>query len=320
MLRPLFIGLSKASWAQRTIVSWGFARRAARRFVAGEQAEDAIEAVRQLNLHKVNASLDHLGENTSSENDALAASAEIIALLETIRRSGVRSNVSIKLSQIGLALDGGLCRAQLGAILERARNLSSFVRIDMEDSSLTERTLGHYFWAIEQGYGDHTGIVLQSYLYRSAKDLESVLERGGRVRLCKGAYQEPEQAAFPRKADVDLNYDQLALRLLRTALTDSAAVLSADGRTPPIPAFATHDQARIDYIRKAVRELGLPKTAVEFQMLYGIRRDLQSALSSEGFPVRVYVPYGTHWYPYFMRRLAERPANIWFFISNYFRN
>ena len=320
MLRSLFIGLSKASWAQRTIVSWGFARRAARRFVAGEQVDEAIEAVRQLNLRKVNASLDHLGENTSSESDARAASAEIIALLESIRRSGVRSNVSIKLSQIGLALDDGLCRAQLGAVLERARGLGSFVRIDMEDSSLTGRTLAHYFWAMEQGYGANTGIVLQSYLYRTAKDLADVLERGGRVRLCKGAYQEPGDIAFPRKLDVDLNYDQLALQLLRGALVNGSPALSTDGRTPPVPAFATHDAARIDYVRKAVRELGLSKTAVEFQMLYGIRRDLQTSLAAEGFPVRVYVPYGTRWYPYFMRRLAERPANTWFFISNFFRS
>jgi proline dehydrogenase len=189
----------------------------------------------------------------------------------------------------------------------------------MEDSGLVDRTLAQYFWSLENGFRAQTGIVLQSYLYRTVKDLTEVLERGGRIRLCKGAYKEPEAVAFPGKADVDLNFDQLTLQLLRGCQKGGAEPLSPDGRIPPVPAIATHDPARIDFARRAVRELGLPHSAVEFQMLYGIRRDLQAELSADGFPVRVYVPYGTHWYPYFMRRLGERPANIWFFISNFFR-
>jgi proline dehydrogenase len=319
MLRSFFVGLSKAAWAQRLVTSWGFARRAARRFVAGETQLEAIEVVRQLNARGINASLDHLGENTNSLEAARSAAAEILELLELVQSSGVKANVSIKLSQIGLGLDEEFCRGQLGTILEKARSLGNFVRIDMEDSGLADRTLQEYFWALENGFHGQTGIVLQAYLYRTVKDLTEVLERGGRIRLCKGAYKEPEAVAFPRKADVDLNFDQLTLQLLRGSQKGGAAQLSPDGRVPPVPAIATHDSARIDFARRAVRELSLPHAAVEFQMLYGIRRDLQTGLAAEGFPVRVYVPYGTHWYPYFMRRLGERPANIWFFVSNFLR-
>lgn len=320
MLRSLFIGLSKAAWAQRLITSSGFARRAAYRFVAGESQAEAIEVVRQLNLGRINATLDHLGENTRSAEDARAAALEISDLLDAIQRSGVRANVSIKLSQIGLMLDEGLCRALLFDVLAHAKAQRNFIRIDMEDSSLTERTLGLYLEAVDQGYGEVCGIVLQAYLYNTARDLDQVLERGGRVRLCKGAYQEPESVAFPRKQDVDLNYDQLALQLLRFTREKNLPEVSTDGRRPPVSAFATHDEKRVDFIKRAVHELGLTKTSLEFQMLNGIRRDLQFSLARQGYPVRVYVPYGTHWYPYFMRRLAERPANIWFFVSNFLRS
>lgn len=301
------------------ITSWGFARRAARRFVAGETVEEALQAVHQLNLSGINASLDHLGENTQTPEQAREAGAEIVALFGAIRRSGLRANVSIKLSQIGLLVDEGLCRQQLGLILDNACSFGNFVRIDMEDSALTSRTLAVYEWALGQGYADHVGIVLQAYLYRTEQDLSRVLNGGGRVRLCKGAYQEPPSLAFPRKADVDRNYDQLAFQLLQHEPPAKMPLLSGDGRIPPIPALATHDPARIAHARQAVHELNLPRQAVEFQMLYGIRRDLQEVLAKEGYSVRVYVPYGTRWYPYFMRRLAERPANVWFFISNFFR-
>lgn len=320
MLRSFFVGLSKAAWAQRMVTSWGFARRAARRFVAGETQAEAIEAVRQLNASGINASLDHLGENTATLEDACVSADEILGLLDAVQSSGVRANVSIKLSQIGLGLDEDFCHGQLVTILEKARSNGNFVRIDMEDSSLTDRTLKQYFRVLEDGLGGQVGIVLQSYLYRTVQDQTTVLERGGRVRLCKGAYQEPEAVAFPRKADVDLNFDQLALQLLRSSQKNGAAPISPDGRIPPVPAIATHDPRRIEFIRRAVRELNLEHAAVEFQMLYGIRRDLQAELAADGFPVRIYVPYGTHWYPYFMRRLGERPDNIWFFISNFFRH
>jgi proline dehydrogenase len=319
MLRSLLVGLSKAAWAQKLVTSWSFARMASHRFIAGETVQEAIQVVSELNLRGINTTLDHLGENTTSETEARAAAGEIVALLRAIHRGGVRSNVSIKLSQLGLAFDESLCRELLGQILSEAREAVNFIRIDMEDSGLTGPILAAYEWALAQGYAANTGIVLQAYLYRTAADLEHILSANGRVRLCKGAYQEPAAVAFPRKRDVDLNFDQLALSLLKHTRSQAAPRLSSNGRVPPVPALATHDPARIAYARRVVAELGVEKTALEFQMLYGIRRDLQGRLSAEGYPVRVYVPYGTHWYPYFMRRLAERPANVWFFISNFFR-
>jgi len=230
----------------------------------------------------------------------------------------VQANVSIKLSQIGMSLDAALCQQNLFNILDRARSAGVFIRVDMEDSTLTEGTLQMVRQAKQNGFGN-VGIVIQAYLRRSEGDVRSLLKEGIRVRLCKGAYQEGPEVAFPRKLDVDDNYDRLAQMLLEGALAAGSPQASDDGHTPPIPAIATHDPKRIETVRKLVGSLGLPKHAVEFQMLYGIRRDLQEQLAAAGYGVRVYVPYGTHWYPYFMRRLGERPANIWFFASNFFR-
>ncbi len=264
------------------------------------------------------ATLDHLGEHTASPEEARRAADEVVCALEAVDRAGVRSNVSIKLSQIGLVLDDALCRENLARILTRARELNTFIRIDMEDSSLTGLTLEMLASARRQGY-DNVGIVVQSYLYRSADDIKAIMAQNGRVRLCKGAYDEPSSVAFAQKSAVDENYDRLAAELIAAALKTGAQQVSTDGRFPPIPDFATHDPARIQFIQAEARRQGLPKGGLEFQMLYGIRRDLQDALTSQGYPVRIYVPYGTHWYPYFMRRLAERPENIWFFVTNFFR-
>ena len=196
---------------------------------------EAIQVVRQLNLDGINATLDHLGENTTTEREARAAADEVLTLIEAIYRSGVRSNVSVKLSQIGLALDEGLCRELLGRIISRARELGNFVRIDMEGSDLTESTLNVYEWVLEQGFAANVGIVLQAYLYRTGHDLEQVLAEGGRVRLCKGAYQEPASIAFARKSDVNLSFDQLALRLLRYVRSSAAPELSVEWAHPSDP-------------------------------------------------------------------------------------
>lgn len=318
MLRSFFVSLSKAGWAQNTITRWGIARRAASRFVAGETAEQAIQAVKALNAQGLRATLDHLGENTSSLADAESASVEILQMLEEIDRAGVQSNVSIKLSQVGMALNEEICYANLVRILEKARSLGSFIRVDMEDSAVTEKTIRLVRRAAGEGFAN-VGIVIQAYLRRSEQDVADLLSIPLRIRLCKGAYQEPPEIAFPQKADVDANYDRLARRMIEGTLSAGAPAASADGRTPPIPSIATHDPNRIKYVLKVMDELSLSAQALEFQMLYGIRRDLQQQLAASGNPVRVYVPYGTHWYPYFMRRLGERPANIWFFASNYFR-
>lgn len=318
MLRTLLIYLSKATWARRLITGWSFAWRTASRFVAGEQLEDAIAVVRALNARNITATLDHLGENTTNATEADRATQDILAIFDAIDQAGVHSNVSIKLTQIGLAVDQELCAENLKRIIEYARQKDNFVRIDMEDSPWVDATLGLYHQMRSAGL-DNTGVVIQAYLYRSEKDLAQVIRMGGRVRLCKGAYKEPGEVAYPSKGDVDKNYDMLAAMLIDGACANHTPLVNSDGRFPPIPAIASHDVVRIQAAKAYAQQVGLPKEALEFQMLYGIRRDLQEQLADEGYPVRVYIPFGSEWYPYFVRRLAERPANLWFFISNFFR-
>jgi proline dehydrogenase len=318
MLRSFMIYLSKAAWAQRLVSSWKFAWRAASRFVAGNKIEDAINAVRELNAKGINATLDHLGESTSTRAEAIKAADDIIELLDQIQPSGVRANVSVKLTQIGLALDERLCEENLERILARADQYKNFVRIDMEDTPYTDQTIRMYHLMRKKGF-NNTGIVVQSYLFRTEKDTRELIEAGACFRLVKGAYKEPPELAFPKKSDVDANFDLLTQIMIDSSKPANCPCLSEDGRFPPIPAIGSHDPKRLEFAKIYAEKAGLPKQAIEFQMLYGIRRDLQDHYLKEGYPVRIYVPYGTHWYPYFMRRLAERPANVWFFISNFFR-
>jgi proline dehydrogenase len=286
--------------------------------VAGEKLEDAIRAIQVLNAKGINATLDHLGEHTSTPDEARRATQDILSALDAIQQAGVRANVSIKLTQIGLRLGEELCAENLRTILEYARDQGNFVRIDMEDSPWVDTTLGLYHRMRECCLGN-TGVVIQSYLYRSQADVQAIVAQGGRIRLCKGAYKEPAQVAYPKKSDVDASYDRLAALMIDAALAQDSPQISDDGRIPPLPAIASHDPKRLEFARSYASKVGLPKGAIEFQMLHGIRRDLQEQMTASGYPVRVYVPYGTEWYPYFMRRLAERPANVWFFISNFFR-
>jgi proline dehydrogenase len=318
MLRALLIYLSKASWAQRMVTGWGFAWRTASRFVAGTKIEDALRVIRELNAKRINVTLDHLGEHTSTPEEASEATAAIISTLDAIKHADLCANISIKLTQIGLGLDERVCRQSLERILERARENGNFVRIDMEDTPYTDQTIGLYQQMRRQGFRN-VGIVLQSYLYRTEADARQLLTDKTPIRLVKGAYQEPADRAFPKKADVDANYDLLTKITMDAALAAGSPMAGPEGCFPPMPAVGTHDEKRIAFACKYAEKIGLPKNAYEFQMLYGIRRDLQERLVAEGYLVRVYVPFGTHWYPYFMRRLAERPANIWFFISNFFR-
>ena len=318
MLKSLFIALSKNVQLKKLILEWKPARSASRRFIAGETLEQAVEAVRELNKLGINATLDQLGENTIDPGGAEQATSDVIRIIDAIVKNKLRANVSVKLSQIGLNLGEELCETNLHQILDKAKVAEVFIRIDMEGSDLTEKTFSIYRKMIQEDYLN-VGIVLQAYLFRTANDIDELSQWGGRVRLCKGAYKEPATVAFPKKADVDANFDLLASKLLNVAIKPDAARLSEDGRFPPIPALATHDIKRIEYAKKVISQLSIPRDAVEFQMLYGIRRDLQLQLVSEGYPTRVYVPFGTQWYPYFMRRLAERPANIWFFVSSFLR-
>jgi proline dehydrogenase len=319
MLRSILIYLSKAAWARKIVTKWSFAWRAAARFVAGEKLEDAIQVVKVLNAKGINATLDHLGEHTSNPEKACQATQDVLRMLHTMNQAGVRSNVSIKLTQIGLALDEDLCAENLQRILETAKSYDTFVRIDMEDSQWVDKTLDLFHRMIYECRCENVGVVIQSYLYRSQEDVERLMAEGARVRLCKGAYKEPPEVAYPKKKDVDENFDRLTAALIEGSIAMSSPTLSADGKIPPIPAIASHDDRRIDYAKAYAAGRGLPKQAIEFQMLNGIRRDLQEQLAAEGYPVRVYVPWGTEWYPYYVRRLAERPANVWFFISNFFR-
>ena len=320
MLRSFLIYLSKAAWAQKLVTSWGLAWHAASRFVAGESVDDAIRAVRKLNERGITATLDHLGEHTSTAEEAQRATDDILLILNEIDKGRVKANISIKLTQIGIVLDEEICRQNLVRILEQVKNCNNFLRIDMEDTPYTDITISLYLSMLQRGFNTcQVGLVLQSYLYRTEADLRKLLNYRTHIRLVKGAYMEPTDKAFPKKVDVDANFDLLTKIMIDAALRIDPNKVSPDGRIPPVPAIASHDEKRIAFAKQYAEKVGLPKAAIEFQMLYGIRRDLQEQLVKEGYPVRVYVPYGTHWYPYFMRRLAERPANIWFFVSNFFR-
>jgi proline dehydrogenase len=320
MLRSLLIYLSEADWLRRLLMDWKIARRVALRFVAGERLEDAILAVRVLNERYLNATLNLLGEDTDTPKKAQKITHDIIAILDAIEESGVGSNISIKLSQIGLKLDENLCCENLVRILTHARRLNTFVRIDMEDSSCIDETMRLY-WRIRNEYEfNNVGMVIQSYLYRSVEDTKTLLTGDTCIRMVKGAYDEPPEIAYPKKKDVDKAFDRLVEMMLETAKTETSPPISDDGKWPPITAVATHDQARIDFAIAYAQKIGVSKHKLEFQMLYGIRRETQESLAAEGYSVRIYVPFGAEWYPYLMRRLAERPANLWFFFSSFFRS
>ncbi len=273
--------------------------------MAGETLDEAIEAARGLAGRGITVTLDLLGESVADAPAAEAARDEAIAMLERMGPvPGVDTNISVKLTQLGLDIAEPLCRGNMVRILDRARALGGFVRIDMESSEYTDRTLGLFGEHLFPVYRDHVGVVIQSALRRSAADVEQLVALGARVRLCKGAYLEPAEVAFPDKADVDRQY----VALMETLLTRGT-----------YPAIATHDERIIAHARAFVAREGIVPDRFEFQMLYGVRRDLQDRLVADGFRVRVYVPFGTQWYPYLMRRLAERPANIAFILGNLVR-
>jgi proline dehydrogenase len=300
-MRKVFLWLSEQQGIFNFLRRNGLARRFASRFVAGETIDTAVAAVRELNRREITASLDLLGESVTRAEEADAACGEYLRILDAIRDTGVRSNASVKLTQMGLDISEEVACRNVTAILDRARSHGNFVRIDMESSDYTERTLRLFHDRLYQAYHDVTGVVIQSCLRRSEQDVDRLIERQVRVRLCKGAYLEPPDVAFPDKADVDRNYVRLMERLLERG---------------NYPAIATHDEAIIGQARDFVRRGNIPADRFEFQMLYGVRRDLQEALRREGFNLRVYIPFGTQWYPYLMRRLAERPANVAFMLGN----
>lgn len=317
MLRALFIFLSKAIWAQNLIMKWGFAWKVASRFIAGTSTAEAIQVVQKLNEQGFHVTLDHLGENSRSIEDTQNSTKEIIQLLEEISQQSVNANVSIKLSQLGLGIDKKLCEDNLIRIIDKAKEFKNFIRIDMEDSTLTSDTLELVNFAHENYHG--VGTVIQSYLYRSDEDVKQLIKNCISIRMVKGAYKEPVDVAFPKKKDVDKNFDHLVKYCLENINSCESKEILRDGKFPPLIAVASHDATRLENAITMAETLDVSKNQFEFQMLYGIRRDLQVEYLKLGYHVRVYVPYGTHWYPYFMRRLAERPANVWFFLSNLFK-
>jgi proline dehydrogenase len=280
------------------------ARKFASRFVAGETIEEAVKAARELSGRGITPSLDLLGESVEVEAEAVAARDQYLAILDRMAGQGVEVNVSVKLTQMGLDISEDLCQANMTCILNKARHLGGFVRLDMESSEYTQRTLDFFARRLFDTYGNHCGVVIQSALRRSEKDIDDLIAMKARVRLCKGAYLEAPAVAFPDKADVDKNYVLLMERLL------------LEGNYPGV---ATHDESIIKHARQFARRQSIGAERFEFQMLYGVRRDLQYRLRQTGYGMRVYIPFGTQWYPYLMRRLAERPANIAFILGNLVR-
>lgn len=284
-------------------------RRVSRRFVAGMTVDEAIAAAEQLNREGIDVSLDSLGESVTDEAHAEASAGIYHRLLNEIAARRLRANVSVKLTQVGMDVgtDGegpALAERIVGAMVEHAAQTGNFVRIDMEGAEYTEATIA-MTERLHARYTGAVGTVLQAYLYRTANDAERLLRQGIRIRLCKGAYKEPPEIAFPAKGEVDANYARLMERMVTSRV---------------FCGIATHDEALVDTLCRFVEANAVAKSAFEFQMLYGIRRDLQRALVEKGYRVRVYVPFGTEWYPYFMRRLAERPANVLFLARNFFRS
>ncbi len=318
MLRVLLFWLSRSQRMRDWMTHSRLGRRVSRRFVAGETLEEGIEVARGLQERGFLVTLAHLGEWVHTEEDARRAAEDIRRLIQAVGQAEVRAYVSLKLSHLGIHIAQALARELLRELLEVAREWDMLLRVDMEESALVEPTLDLHRTLWDEGY-THLGLVLQSYLYRSEGDLRRLLQMYVPVRLVKGAYKEPATVAFRRKRDVNANFDRMTRMLLEAATSPEAPRLSANGRKPPLAAIASHDWDRIAYALEYAQRLGLPKEALEFQMLYGIRRDLQERLRDMGYPVRIYVPFGQEWYPYFMRRLAERPANLFFFLRHVLR-
>ena len=304
MLRRSLLYLSEQPQVFKFVRRNGLARRFAQRFVAGETVDEAVTAVAGLNAKGITASLDLLGESVHNEAEARAAGREYLGILDRIHERRLKANVSVKLTAMGLDISEELCISIMQEILERARGYGSFVRLDMESSKYTQQTLDLFEHRLFPNFRENVGIVLQSYLYRTKQDVDHANELRARVRICKGAYQEPASVAYPDKSDVDASYVRAMHALMEHG---------------NYPGLATHDEAIIREAKRFAKERGIGPERFEFQMLYGVRRDLQERLVREGYNMRVYVPFGTQWYPYLMRRLAERPANVAFMTGNILR-
>ena len=302
--RSALIYLSRREGLKDFASGFRLFKRLTTRFVAGETIDEAVAAIRELNVEGCTASFDHLNESVANSGEADLEVREYLNILDQIDQTGIRSNVSIKLTQFGLEFDPELAYRNARRVVEDAARRGNFVRVDMEGSQFTQITID-IFKRLRSEFGlNDVGIVLQSYLRRTYADAEDLLKIPARIRICKGAYNEPPEVAFPDKKDTDANYIRVMQLLLSSGVYHG---------------IATHDPKMIDATADYARRQKIGKEAFEFQMLFGVRRDLQRQLARGGYNMRVYVPYGKHWYPYFMRRLAERPANIWFVLKNLFK-
>jgi proline dehydrogenase len=302
MLKDTLLYLAQNQRMHDFVVHNSITRNVSRRFVAGETLDDAVRAAHELNKQGLHVALDLLGENVTDDKETSVAVQDYLKAINLIERTHIDANISVKLTALGLDISKELCEENLRNVLEQADKQNIFVCIDMESSDYTERTIDMTL-RMHEAF-KNVGTVIQSYLYRSQEDLEQLIGQGVRVRLVKGAYKEQQPIAYQNKSDVDHNYVQLMTMLLSRG---------------NYPAIATHDEAIINAACKHVRDHGISKSSFEFQMLYGIRRDLQEKLVGQGYNMRVYVPYGSQWYPYLMRRMAERPANLMFVMSNLWR-
>ena len=299
--RSALIWLSRHHELKNFATRFAFFKKLTTRFVAGETIDEAVSHIREINAENCTASFDHLNESVTSEAEAEAEVTEYLDILRKIDETRIKSNVSIKLTQFGLGLDKELAYRNARRVVEEAQRRGNFVRVDMEDSPVTQATIDIFKRLRDEFDLNTVGIVLQSYLYRTYEDAQQLVKLPARIRICKGAYNEPPEVAFPDKKDVDANYIKVMQLLLSSGVYHG---------------IATHDPKMIDATVDFAQREGIGKEKFEFQMLFGIRRDLQKQLARDGYNMRIYVPYGKHWYPYFMRRLAERPANVWFVLKN----
>lgn len=304
MFRSTLLYLSNQPRVFRFVRNNRLAKKFASRFVAGETLDEALAVVRELNAKGITASLDLLGESVTNEREARQTGRDYLTILDRIHEQKLDANVSLKLTAMGLDISEELCVSIMHEVLDRAQQYGTFVRLDMEGSAYTDRTLSLFYDRLYPAYRENVGIVLQSYLYRTWPDVEKAIEARCRVRICKGAYKEPASVAFPDKKDVDKNYMKCMQALMERGT---------------YPGLATHDPEIIAEAKRFAKERNIDSSRFEFQMLYGVRRDMQQQLVEEGYRMRVYVPFGTQWYPYLMRRLAERPANVMFITGNVVR-
>ncbi len=305
MLRALFIGLSESKSLRSFAEKSAIGQKMSRRFVAGTTVEELLQATEAVNKLGIRVSVDNLGENVTSRDEALHSCKLYHELLDEIDKRKLNANVSLKLTHMGLDVDEKLAHDIVNELLDHAVSINSFIRVDMEGSPYTQRTLDFTRELHRRpGCAGHVGTVLQSYMRRTEDDAKALCSEGIRIRLCKGAYKEPPEVAFQPKPEVDANYVKVAKYLMKSGIFHG---------------MATHDERIINELKDYARTEGIPPSAFEFQMLYGIRRDLQESLVKEGWGMRVYIPFGTEWYPYLMRRLAERPANALFIAKNIFR-